>query len=45
MVSCGMTKLLEQAIAQIKDLPEETQDLAAGALFIVIEHVDDDTSF
>jgi hypothetical protein len=28
-----MTKLLEQAIAQVRDLPEEEQDAAADALF------------
>ena len=36
-----MTKLLELAITQVRDLPEETQDLAADALFMVIEHVND----
>jgi hypothetical protein len=32
-----MTKLLELAITQVRDLPEETQELAADALFMVIE--------
>jgi hypothetical protein len=36
-----MTKLLELAITQVRDLPEETQELAADALFMVIEHVND----
>jgi len=36
-----MTKLLELAITQIRDLPEETQNMAADALFMVIEHVND----
>jgi hypothetical protein len=37
-----MTKLLERAIAQLRELAEETQDLAADALFMVIEHANDD---
>ena len=37
-----MTKLLEQAIAEVLDLPEETQNMAADALYMVIEHVNDD---
>jgi hypothetical protein len=28
-----MTKMLALAITQVRDLPEETQDLAADALF------------
>jgi hypothetical protein len=36
-----MTKMLELAITQVRDLPEETQDLAADAVFMVIEHVND----
>jgi cation transport regulator ChaB len=36
-----MTKLLDLAITRVRDLPEETQDLAADALFMVIEHVND----
>lgn len=31
-----MTKLLEQAIEQLRDLPEEEQDAAADALFAYI---------
>jgi hypothetical protein len=40
-----MTKLLERAVAQLRELPEETQDLAAEALFIVIDHVNDDERY
>jgi len=36
-----MTKMLELAITQVRDLPEETQDLVADALFMMIEHVND----
>jgi hypothetical protein len=36
-----MTKLLEEAVAQVRDLPAATQDLAAEALFMVIHHVND----
>jgi hypothetical protein len=38
-----MTKLLEQAVAELRELPEETQDLAAQAMFMVIEHSNEDT--
>jgi hypothetical protein len=37
-----MTKLLELTVTQVRDLPDETQDIAADALFMVIEHVNDD---
>ena len=37
-----MTKLLEQAIAEILDLPEETQNMAADALYMVIERVNEE---
>ncbi len=37
-----MTKLLEQAIAEILELPEDTQNMAADALYMVIDHVSDD---
>ena len=36
-----MTKLLEQAIAEVLELPEETQNMAADALYLVIDHVND----
>lgn len=37
-----MTKLLEQAIAEILELPEETQNMAADALYMVIERVNEE---
>ena len=37
-----MTKLLEQAIAEVLEQPEETQNMAADALLMVIDHVNDD---
>lgn len=37
-----MTKLLEQAIAEILELPEETQNMGADALYMVIERVNDE---
>ena len=37
-----MTKLLEEAIAEILDLPEETQNMAADALYMVIERVNEE---
>jgi hypothetical protein len=37
-----MTKLLEQAIAEVLELPEETQNMAADAVLMVIDHVNDD---
>ena len=40
-----MTKLLEKAIAEVLELPEETQDMAADALFTVIDHVNDDEHY
>ena len=40
-----MTKLLEQAIAEILELPEETQNMAADALYMVIDHVNDDAHY
>ena len=40
-----MTKLLEKAIAEVLELPEETQSLAADALFTVIDHVNDDEHY
>ena len=36
-----MTKLFEQAIAEVLELPEETQNMAADALYMVIEHVNE----
>lgn len=35
-----MTKLLEEAIEQLRDLPEEEQDAAADALFAYISSDD-----
>ncbi len=40
-----MTKLLEQAIAEVLDQPEETQNMAADALFMVIEHANNDANY
>lgn len=40
-----MTKLLERAIAEVIELPEETQDLAADALFMLLEHVNDEGNY
>lgn len=40
-----MTKLLEQAIQEVLELPEETQNMAADALFLVIEHANDDEHY
>ena len=37
-----MTKLFEQAIAEVLELPEETQNMAADALYMVIEHANND---
>lgn len=37
-----MTKLLEQAIAEILELPEETQNMAADALYMVIDRVNEE---
>lgn len=37
-----MTKLFEQAIAEILELPEETQNLAADALYMVIDRVSEE---
>lgn len=44
MLRC-MTKLLEKAIAEVLELPEETQNMAADALFMVIEHVNEETHY
>jgi hypothetical protein len=40
-----MTKLLEQAIAEVLEQPEETQNMAADALFMLIEHANDDAHY
>jgi hypothetical protein len=40
-----MTKLLEQAIAEVLEQPQETQNMAAGALLMVIDHVNDDAHY
>ena len=40
-----MTKLLEQAIAEVLELSEETQNMAADALLMVIDHVNDDVHY
>jgi hypothetical protein len=36
-----MTKLLEQAVRQIEQLPESEQDAAAGALLDYVKHMRD----
>jgi hypothetical protein len=36
-----MTKLLEEAVARVRALPPETQNLAAEAVLMVIQHVND----
>jgi hypothetical protein len=36
----GMTKLLEQAVEQARELPEEEQDAPAEALFVHIANQD-----
>jgi len=36
-----MTKLLEQALRQIEQLPEAEQDAAAGALLDYVKHMGD----
>ena len=40
-----MTNLLEKAITELRQLPEETQNMAADALFMVIEHANDETYY
>jgi hypothetical protein len=40
-----MTKLLEQAIAEVIELPEETQNMATDALYMVIDHVNEDAHY
>jgi predicted transcriptional regulator len=40
-----MTKLLEQAIAEVLELPEEAQNMAADAVYMVIDHVNDDAHY
>ncbi len=40
-----MTKLLEKAIAEVLELPEDTQNLAADALFVVIEHANEELHY
>jgi predicted transcriptional regulator len=40
-----MTKQLEQAIAEVLEQPEETQNMAADALLMVIDHVSDDAHY
>jgi hypothetical protein len=40
-----MTKILEQAIAEVLELPEETQNMAADALLMVIDYVNDDAHY
>jgi len=40
-----MTKLLEEAIAEVLELPEETQNLAADALLMVVDYVNDDAHY
>jgi predicted transcriptional regulator len=37
----AMTKLLEQALRQIEQLPERDQDAAAGALLDYLKHMHD----
>ena len=40
-----MTKFLEKAIAEVLELPEDTQNMAADALFMVIEHVNEESHY
>ena len=40
-----MTQLFEQAIAEVLKLPEGTQNMAADALLIVIDYVNDDAHY
>jgi hypothetical protein len=40
-----MTKQLEQAIAEVLEQPEETQNMAADALLMVIDHANDDAHY
>lgn len=40
-----MTKLLEQAIAEVLELSVETQNLAADALFMVMDHANNDDHY
>ena len=40
-----MTKLLEEAIAQVLELPEDTQNMAADALLMVVDYVNDDAHY
>jgi hypothetical protein len=40
-----MTKSLEQAIAEIRELPEEAQNMAADALFMVMNHANNDDHY
>jgi hypothetical protein len=37
----GMTKLLEQALREVRQLPEAEQDAAAGALLDYLKHMRD----
>jgi hypothetical protein len=37
----AMTKLMEQALRQIEQLPEAEQDAAAGALLDYVKHMQD----
>jgi hypothetical protein len=40
-----MTKLLEQAIEKLRQLPEEKQDAAAAVIFAYIANYDSDETF
>ena len=40
-----MTKLLKEAIAEVLELPEETQNMAADALLMVMDYANDDTHY
>jgi hypothetical protein len=40
-----MTTLLEEAIAEVLELPEDAQNMAADALHMVIDHVNDDSHY
>ena len=40
-----MTKMLEQAIAEVLELSDETQNMADDALLLVIDYANDDDQY
>ena len=40
-----MTKLLEQAITEVLELPDETQNMAADAVLMVIDHANEEEHY